>query len=184
MNAGAVDRHRTGFRESASWPVVTVTLQEVDLSGNSTQRKEFDMASNQDSSKQKSSSSSQKDEDPGSSKRGFAGMPEEKQREIASQGGRAAHEKGMAHEFDSDEASRAGQKGGQVAHEKGTAHEFDSDEASRAGQKGGKAVSQDREHMSEIGRKGGESRQSANDEDAESSQQSTSGKPSGQRKRG
>lgn len=70
------------------------------------------------------------------SKRGFAAMDAATQRMIAS-------------------------KGGQAAHQKGTAHEFDSEEARRAGQKGGEAVSRDREHMAEIGRKGGESRQSA-----------------------
>lgn len=70
-------------------------------------------------------------------KRGFAAMDEATQRQIAS-------------------------KGGQAAHQKGTAHEFDSEEARRAGQKGGEAVSRNREHMAEIGRKGGESRQSAN----------------------
>ncbi len=62
--------------------------------------------------------------------RGFAGMDEDKQREIASKGGKAAHEKGTAHEFDSEEAREAGRKGGEV-------------------------VSQDREHMAEIGAKGG-----------------------------
>jgi general stress protein YciG len=72
----------------------------------------------------------------GTAKRGFAAMDEAQQREIAS-------------------------KGGQAAHQKGTAHEFDSEEARRAGQKGGEAVSRDREHMADIGRKGGESRQSA-----------------------
>ena len=72
----------------------------------------------------------------GTSKRGFAAMNGEQQREIAS-------------------------KGGQAAHQKGTAHEFDSEEARRAGQKGGEAVSRNRVHMAEIGRKGGESRQSA-----------------------
>ena len=89
----------------------------------------------------KGAGSSQKAGEPGSSKgtskRGFAAMNEEQQREIAS-------------------------KGGQAAHQKGTAHEFDSEEARRAGQKGGEAVSRNREHMAEIGRKGGESRQSAN----------------------
>ena len=64
--------------------------------------------------------------------RGFAGMDDEKQREIASKGGRAAHEQGAAHEFTSDEAREAGRKGGEE-------------------------VSKDREHMSEIGQKGGES---------------------------
>jgi general stress protein YciG len=47
-------------------------------------------------------------------KRGFASMDPEKQREIASKGGKAAHEKGTAHEFDSDEAREAGRKGGQA----------------------------------------------------------------------
>lgn len=76
------------------------------------------------------------DKSKGTAKRGFAAMDEATQRAIAS-------------------------KGGQAAHQKGTAHEFDSEEARRAGQKGGEAVSRDREHMAAIGRKGGESRQSA-----------------------
>jgi uncharacterized protein len=45
--------------------------------------------------------------------RGFAGMDPERRREIASMGGRAAHESGNAHEFDSNEAREAGRKGGQ-----------------------------------------------------------------------
>lgn len=69
----------------------------------------------------------------GNDERGFASMDNEKQREIA-------------------------RKGGHAAHEKGTAHEFDSKEAREAGRKGGEAVSRDREHMSDIGQKGGESR--------------------------
>ena len=60
-------------------------------------------------------------------------MDESRQREIASKGGRAAHAKG-------------------------TAHEFDSNEARAAGRKGGEAVSRNREHMAAIGRKGGEAR--------------------------
>lgn len=67
------------------------------------------------------------------SKRGFASMDAAKQREIASKGGRAAHAKG-------------------------TAHEFTSEEARVAGRKGGEAVSRDRTHMSAIGREGGHSR--------------------------
>lgn len=67
------------------------------------------------------------------SNRGFASMDREKQREIASKGGRAAHAKG-------------------------TAHEFDSGEARDAGRKGGMAVSRNREHMAAIGRRGGEAR--------------------------
>jgi general stress protein YciG len=65
--------------------------------------------------------------------RGFAGMDEERRREVARMGGRAAHQKG-------------------------TAHEFSPEEAREAGRKGGRAVSQNREHMSTIGREGGESR--------------------------
>ena len=42
-------------------------------------------------------------------------MSPEKQREIASKGGRAAHEKGTAHEWSADEARNAGRKGGQVS---------------------------------------------------------------------
>lgn len=48
------------------------------------------------------------------STRGFAGMDEDKQREIASKGGKAAHQKGTAHEFDSQEAAEAGRKGGRA----------------------------------------------------------------------
>lgn len=88
------------------------------------------MASNQGSDQGKGGTQK------GTAKRGFAAMSEAQQREIAS-------------------------KGGQAAHQKGTAHEFDSEEARRAGQKGGEAVSRDREHMAEIGRKGGENRQLA-----------------------
>ncbi|HEY0492273.1 MAG TPA: KGG domain-containing protein [Candidatus Dormibacteraeota bacterium] len=67
-----------------------------------------------------------------SSGRGFASMSSTKQRAIASEGGRAAHEQG-------------------------TAHEFTSAEARAAGQKGGRRVSRNRRHMAEIDRKGGES---------------------------
>lgn len=50
--------------------------------------------------------------------RGFASMDPEKQREIARKGGRAAHEKGTAHEWTSDEARNAGRKGGLVSHQR------------------------------------------------------------------
>jgi general stress protein YciG len=73
-------------------------------------------------------------------RRGFAGMDRDKQREIASKGGRAAHRKGTAHRFTADEARLAGRKGGQAAHVKGTAHEFTSEEARIAGRKGGQAA--------------------------------------------
>jgi hypothetical protein len=57
--------------------------------------------------------------DPGESQprrgRGFAGMDAERQRQISAEGGRAAHRKGTAHEFDSEEAREAGRKGGQAS---------------------------------------------------------------------
>jgi uncharacterized protein len=64
--------------------------------------------------------------------RGFAAMDAERQREIA-------------------------RKGGKAAHERGTAHEFTTDEARAAGRKGGERVSTNRQHMAEIGRLGGKS---------------------------
>jgi general stress protein YciG len=67
-------------------------------------------------------------------------MDKEKQKNIASKGGRAAHEKGTAHEFNSQEASQAAKKG----HERGTAHEFTAEEARVAGRKGGLARAMNR----------------------------------------
>jgi general stress protein YciG len=55
---------------------------------------------------------------PANRKRGFAGMDQERQREIASQGGKAAHQAGTAHQFTSAEAKEAGAKGRQSAREK------------------------------------------------------------------
>jgi general stress protein YciG len=60
------------------------------------------MASSNQGNKQSGSQGS------GTSNRGFASMDPERQREIASEGGKAAHEKGTAHEFTSEEARRAG----------------------------------------------------------------------------
>ena len=48
--------------------------------------------------------------------RGFASMDRTKQREIASKGGKAAHQKGTAHEWTSEEAREAGRKGGMASH--------------------------------------------------------------------
>ena len=48
--------------------------------------------------------------------RGFASMDRNKQREIARKGGMAAHEKGTAHEWTSEEARMAGRKGGEASH--------------------------------------------------------------------
>ena len=49
------------------------------------------------------------------SRRGFAAMSPERQREIARQGGKAAHELGVAHQWNKDEARNAGKKGGQIS---------------------------------------------------------------------
>ena len=53
--------------------------------------------------------------------RGFAGMNPDQQREIASEGGRAAHASGHAHEFTSEEARAAGRKGGEARSRSGGA---------------------------------------------------------------
>mgnify|MGYP000229957936 CR=1 FL=1 len=83
------------------------------------------------------------------SKRGFASMDPAKQRQIASKGGRAAHEKGTAHEFSPDEARQAGRLGGKSVSR-------DRSHMARIGRRGGEAVSRDRAHMAQIGRRGGE----------------------------
>jgi general stress protein YciG len=70
-------------------------------------------------------------------RRGFASMSPEKQREIASKGGRAAHEKGTAHEWTADEARNAGRKGGQVSRGgRGRLPEPTGDNANNMGQTG------------------------------------------------
>lgn len=93
--------------------------------------------------------------------RGFASMDEQKQREIASKGGRAAHEQGTAHKFTSEEAREAGRKGGEAVSR-------DREHMAQIGRKGGEAVSRNREHMAQIGRKGGEASQSGNRQDEQS----------------
>lgn len=62
------------------------------------------MASNQGNKQ----SGNQGNQQSGTRNRGFASMDPQRQREIASQGGKAAHAKGTAHEFTSEEARRAG----------------------------------------------------------------------------
>jgi general stress protein YciG len=66
----------------------------------------------------------------GKSNRGFASMDPQRQREIASEGGRAAHEKGTAHEFTSEEAREAGRKGGQARSQSNKANRSSSGSAS------------------------------------------------------
>lgn len=48
-------------------------------------------------------------------KRGFGALPVERQREIASEGGRSAHQQGKAHEWTSEEARAAGRIGGRMS---------------------------------------------------------------------
>jgi len=52
----------------------------------------------------------------GKEDRGFASMDRSKQREIASKGGKTAHEKGRAHQWSREEARAAGRKGGLATH--------------------------------------------------------------------
>ena len=59
--------------------------------------------------------------------------------------------------MDAEKQREIARKGGRAAHQKGTAHEFTPDEARAAGRKGGERVSSNREHMSRIGRMGGKS---------------------------
>lgn len=52
----------------------------------------------------------------GNEHRGFASMDRDKQREIAQKGGKAAHVKGTAHEWTSEQAREAGRRGGLASH--------------------------------------------------------------------
>lgn len=54
----------------------------------------------------------------GKEDRGFASMSPDKQREIASKGGKVAHEKGRAHQWSREEAREAGRKGGLATHQR------------------------------------------------------------------
>ena len=57
----------------------------------------------------------QQESEMGTERRGFASMTRERQREIASKGGKAAHEKGTAHQWTAEEAREAGRKGGMAS---------------------------------------------------------------------
>jgi general stress protein YciG len=74
----------------------------------------------------------------GTSTRGFASMSPEKQKEIASKGGKAAHQKGTAHQFTSEEARQAGRKGGQASGQARAAGRKD-DEKTESGHNAGHA---------------------------------------------
>ena len=65
--------------------------------------------------------------------RGFASMDRAKQREIASKGGKAAHQKGTAHEWTSEEARDAGRKGGIASHQRRREQSGDANMAPEAG---------------------------------------------------
>ena len=65
--------------------------------------------------------------------RGFASMDRAKQREIASKGGKAAHQKGTAHEWTSEEARDAGRKGGIASHRRRREQMGGSSESQEAG---------------------------------------------------
>lgn len=82
---------------------------------------------------QKSEAKSESPVDRPSAPRGFAAMNSDRQREIASMGGKTAHQRGAAHRFTSEEAQKAGRKGGEK-------------------------VSRDRDYMVNIGRRGGNAR--------------------------
>src|SRR3954464_7629826 len=121
---------------------------------------------------------------PGNDDRSFGAPDRERERDVANETGRSAgskntsHAEGMASSggnatgssrrsnrgfasMDRGKQKEIASKGGKAAHAKGTAHEFDSGEAREAGRKGGLAVSQNREHMARIGRRGGEARGAA-----------------------
>src|SRR5205085_11505284 len=101
-------------------------MAEIDQRGQQENQNSRDLSSmdnQQQTSRMNEESGNERSQGP--SNRGFAAMSPERQKEIASEGGRAAHQQGVAHEWNSEEARQAGRKGGQ-------------------------SVSQNREHMSEI----------------------------------
>lgn len=102
------------------------------------------MATNKDGNKQSGTKGS------GTSNRGFASMDPERQREIASEGGKAAHEKGTAHEFTSEEARRAGS----MSHGNRQS-EQSSTRSSESGKQSGNKQSEERAERAEGGKQGG-----------------------------
>jgi uncharacterized protein len=106
------------------------------------------------------SEQSNKSQDTGkgnTSNRGFASMDEDKQREIASKGGHASHEQGVAHEWDSEEAREAGRKGGQASHSGNKGTESDDDDSGSSKNSGGRGfASMDESKQKDAARKGGE----------------------------
>lgn len=76
--------------------------------------------------------------------RGFASMDRAKQREIASKGGKAAHQKGTAHEWTSEEARDAGRKGGIASHQRRREQSGGSTDESAVGSTDDRAIALDR----------------------------------------
>ena len=69
--------------------------------------------------------------------RGFASMDRTRQREIASKGGKAAHQRGTAHEWTNEEAREAGRKGGMVSHRRKQERQQGDSMLERADDRGG-----------------------------------------------
>ena len=91
--------------------------------------------------------------------RGFASMDRAKQREIASKGGKAAHQKGTAHEWTSEEARDAGRKGGIASHRRRREMMTPSED----GNEGSRASTEDDTNLQNRDRSEGSSSISRND---------------------
>lgn len=105
-----------------------------------------------------------------SSRRGFAAMDPDEQREIAREGGRAAHAQGVAHEFTSEEAREAGRRGGQMSRGgRGRDEDYDYESEGRRGERNSSSrrgfAAMDPEERREIARQGGQSRWEESDDD-------------------
>jgi general stress protein YciG len=104
------------------------------------------MATNKDKDDSKQSGG-EGNKQSGTSNRGFASMDPERQREIASEGGKAAHEKGTAHEFTSEEARRAGS----MSHGNRQSEETSTRSGSESGKQSGSKQSDDESRGSRSG---------------------------------
>jgi hypothetical protein len=111
----------------------------------------------------------------GTSNRGFASMDPERQREIASEGGKAAHEKGTAHEFTSEEARRAGS----MSHGNRQSEQASTRSGSGASKQGDKAGSKQSDKGGSKQSGQGGSRASKDEDDEDSGSGSRSGNAGG-----
>lgn len=82
--------------------------------------------------------------------RGFAALTPERQREIASLGGKAAHAVGRAHQWTQETAREAGRKGGVAVQAK-----YGRNHMAEIGREGGNKLAENKARMAEMGRKGG-----------------------------